>query len=136
MSNTWIMKKPARRLTRFLEQLKADCKIIIQHTLKGTDPKVVDLPQFWGFCRLERRLRFVALATSALTVVFTTLVHAQTSQFLFDQNGNLTVEMGETIFPPQITGQPQMQAVATNEFAAFSVVVADPRSLSYQWQFN
>src|SRR5258706_10596007 len=61
---------------------------------------------------------------------------AQTSQFLFDPNGNLAVEMAAALFPPQITGQPQMQVVPTNEFASFSVVVADPRSLTYQWQFN
>jgi hypothetical protein len=44
--------------------------------------------------------------------------------------------MAETIFPPQIIGQPQSRAVATNESVAFTVVVADPRSLSYQWRFN
>src|SRR6266567_1792252 len=39
-------------------------------------------------------------------------------------------------FPPHITGQPQNQIVATNETTVFSVVVADSRSLSYQWRFN
>ncbi|MBI3851712.1 MAG: hypothetical protein HY298_15770 [Verrucomicrobia bacterium] len=73
----------------------------------------------------------------AVTVLLlATFAHAQNSQFLFDPNGNLTVQMADTIFPPQITGQPQNQTPATNESAAFSVVVADPRALSYQWRFN
>ena len=44
--------------------------------------------------------------------------------------------MAETIFLPQIIGQPQNQVVAANELAGFSVIVADPRSLTYQWRFN
>src|SRR5262245_8555798 len=61
---------------------------------------------------------------------------AQLSQFLFDRNGNLTAQLSQTLLAPQITGQPQDQIVATNESASFSVVVADPRSLTYQWRFN
>src|SRR5688572_30611411 len=68
-----------------------------------------------------------------LSAVFS---HAQQSQFLFDANGNLVVQMAQTIFPPQIIGQPQNQVVATNESAAFSVVAADTRALAYQWRFN
>jgi hypothetical protein len=71
-----------------------------------------------------------------LALLLARFAGAQTSQFLFDPNGNLSIEMAAALFPPQITGQPQMQVVQTNEFASFSVVVADPRSLTYQWQFN
>ena len=38
--------------------------------------------------------------------------------------------------PPQIIGQPQNRIVAPGEFASFSVVAADTRSLAYQWRFN
>ncbi len=82
------------------------------------------------------RVRDWALNLAMLVSLLATFGHAQNSQFLFDPNGNLTVQMADTLFPPQITGQPQNQIVATNESAAFSVVVADPRSLTYQWRFN
>lgn len=72
----------------------------------------------------------------AVTVFFSPVCLALNSQFHFDPNGNLTVQMVGTTFPPQIIGQPQNQVVGTNESAVFSVVVADPRSLTYQWQFN
>jgi hypothetical protein len=72
----------------------------------------------------------------AFALLLATSAHAQTSQFLFDANGNLTVQRPDFIAPPQITGQPQNQIVATNESAAFSVIVADPRSLTHQWRFN
>src|SRR4051812_9090315 len=65
-----------------------------------------------------------------------TIANAQDSRFLFDAHGNLSAQTPDFIALPQITGQPQNQVVATNELAAFSVVVADPRLLSYQWQFN
>jgi hypothetical protein len=80
--------------------------------------------------------RFVSLATAAYFLLLPASAVAQTSQFLFDPNGNLTAQTGETIFPPQIIGQPQNQVVAASELAAFSVIVADPRSLTYQWRFN
>ena len=44
--------------------------------------------------------------------------------------------MAGTILPPQIIGQPQNQVVGTNESAAFSVVVTDPRAVNYQWRFD
>ncbi len=46
------------------------------------------------------------------------------------------MQIGASSLPPQILGQPQDQMVATNTFAAFSVVVSDPRALTFQWQFN
>ena len=72
----------------------------------------------------------------SLVCLFVNSGKAQPSQFLFDPNGNLTMQLAESALPPQIIGQPQNQVVGTNESAAFSVVVADPRSLTYQWQFN
>lgn len=65
-----------------------------------------------------------------------TLARSQTSQLLFDPDGNLTAQIAASIAAPQIIGQPQNQVVATNESAAFSVIVADPRQLTYQWRFN
>ena len=73
---------------------------------------------------------------AVLILLFATYAHAQSSQFLFDAKGNLTVQLAETILPPQIIGQPQNQIVATNDLAAFSVIVANPRSMTYQWRFN
>jgi hypothetical protein len=73
---------------------------------------------------------------TVLVLLLATFAPAQTSQFLFDPNGNLTVQLAESVFPPQILGQPQNQVVATNESAAFSVIVADPRSMTFQWRFN
>jgi hypothetical protein len=60
----------------------------------------------------------------------------QTSQFVFDAPGNLLVESSEIIVVPRILGQPQNQIVIPGDSASFSVVVADTRSLSYQWRFN
>lgn len=79
--------------------------------------------------------RAIALVTP-LALLIASFGHAQNSQFLFDANGNLTVQMAGTILPPEIIGQPQIQVVGTNELAAFSVVVADPRSVTYQWRFD
>jgi hypothetical protein len=84
--------------------------------------------------RIKSRACGIAIATAACLVSIP--AHGQTSQFLFDSNGNLTAQRAETIAPPQILGQPQSQLVGTNESAAFSVVVADPRNLTYQWRFN
>jgi hypothetical protein len=70
------------------------------------------------------------------TLLFTMSAYCQPSQFLFDANGNLTAQLAGSVFPPQIIGQPQNQVVATNESAAFSVVVADPRSMTFQWRLN
>jgi hypothetical protein len=73
---------------------------------------------------------------AALVFLLPNLVPAQTSQFLFDDNGNLTVQTSASTTPPQILGQPQNVLVAVGEPAALSVVVADPVALTYQWRFN
>ena len=79
---------------------------------------------------------FVTLVTAAIVLLLATFAPAQDTQFLFDANGNLAVQMGEINFPPQIIGQPQNRIVAPSESASFSVVAADTRLLSYQWRFN
>jgi hypothetical protein len=61
---------------------------------------------------------------------------AQNSQYVFDPTGNLLAQASETIALPQILGQPQLQVVMPGELASFSVVVADTRGVSFQWQFN
>jgi hypothetical protein len=67
------------------------------------------------------------LATSGL---------AQDSQFLFDAEGNLVVRATIGTGPPLILQQPQNQVLAPGDAGSFSVVVADARGLSFQWQFN
>ena len=57
-------------------------------------------------------------------------------QFVFDANGNLSSQAAEVIGPPQITRQPQHRIVTPGEAASFSLVAADTRALTYQWQFN
>jgi len=76
------------------------------------------------------------ISLGAFGVVLAAFAYGQTSQFLFDDNGNLTVQVAETVKPPQILGQPQNVLVAVGEPAAFSVIVADPLALTYQWRFN
>lgn len=78
----------------------------------------------------------VALGLALVVLLLPSVVRGQTSQFLFDATGNLTVQLAGTVSPPQILGQPQNQVVGTNESAAFSVIVADPRSMTFQWRFN
>jgi hypothetical protein len=73
---------------------------------------------------------------AALAAFLPFLCYGQTSQFLFDPNGNLAVQTAASLAPPQILGQPQNVLVAVGEPAALSVIVADPRSLTYQWRFN
>lgn len=77
-----------------------------------------------------------AATTTALGFLLATFSHAQNSQFLFDPNGNLTVQLAGTVFPPQIIGQPQDRIVALGDSASFSVVALDTRLLTYQWRFN
>jgi len=75
-------------------------------------------------------------AIAAFVLLLARLVEGQTSQFAFDTNGNLTVQTPEISAPPQILGQPQNQIVAPGEAASFSVVVANTKGHSYQWQVN
>jgi len=73
---------------------------------------------------------------AALFLLFTTLAEAQNSQFLYDPPGNLLSQTTETIAPPQIIGQPQMQVVQPGATATFSVVALDTSGVSYQWLFS
>src|SRR5437762_3950237 len=61
--------------------------------------------------------------------------HAQVN-YSYDANGNLALRESGNILAPQIVRQPQLQIVAPGELASFIVVVADTRSLSYQWRFD
>jgi archaellum component FlaF (FlaF/FlaG flagellin family) len=61
---------------------------------------------------------------------------AQNQQFHHDANGNLLSQTAAVEGPPHILGQPQNRLVASGDTAAFSVVVADPRGITYQWRFN
>src|SRR5262249_55378251 len=76
------------------------------------------------------------LLTALVIFFLATPAFAQDSRFLFDNNGNLVVQMGEISSPPRILGQPQGQVIEPGESASFSVVVADARGLRYQWRFN
>jgi hypothetical protein len=71
-----------------------------------------------------------------LVLMLATSACAQNSQFLFDDNGNLTAQMAAPTAPPRILGQPQNQIVAPGGAASFSVVAANTKGLSYQWRFN
>jgi len=77
-------------------------------------------------------MRSAWAVTTAALILFASSAHAQDSQFFFDLNGNFLVQTAETTAPPQIIGQPQNRIVEPGEAAAFSVVVADTRALTYQ----
>ena len=62
---------------------------------------------------------------AALILLLAIPALAQESQFFFDPSGNLLAQTAETLAPPQILGQPQMQVIIPGELASFSVVVAD-----------
>lgn len=81
---------------------------------------------------LPRRVGGVAV----LVFLLANFALAQNSQLLFDPNGNLLSQTAAAGGPPQILGQPQKRLVAPGDTAAFSVVAADPRSMTYQWRFN
>src|SRR5688572_3918452 len=72
----------------------------------------------------------------SLLLLFTIFAHAQTSQFLFDGNGNLLVQSANIDAPPQITGQPQNRVVDAGATASFFVVATGALPLTYQWRFN
>ena len=77
------------------------------------------------------------LVVSARAAILVPLVaYGQNSQFLFDLGGNLQAEVPEAVALPRILGQPQSQVVIPGSPVSFSVVVADARGLSYQWQFS
>jgi hypothetical protein len=83
-----------------------------------------------------RKLLRRADGLGVLVLLLATCAHAQTSEFLFDANGNLVVQSAELNAPPQIIGQPQNQIVDVGETASFVVVATGTQPLSYQWRFN
>jgi hypothetical protein len=109
------------------------------------------MPTLFALALFQRRCRAVRSGSVAspcgsqiglsLMVVGFVLMSAaaafsQNSQFSFDASGNLRAQAVEINGLPQIIGQPQMQLVIPGHTAAFSVVVADTRGVSYQWLFN
>jgi hypothetical protein len=72
----------------------------------------------------------------ALLLLLATMARAQTSQFLFDANGNLIVQSSALNAPPQITGQPQNRIVDAGATVSFSVVAKGSLPLTSQWRFN
>jgi hypothetical protein len=87
-----------------------------------------------GYNAVSRLLR--PAAVTAMVSVLVTVAQAQNSQYLFDETGNLALQMADLITAPQILGQPQTQVVIPGEVASFSVVVANTSGVSYQWLFN
>ncbi len=89
---------------------------------------------------IQRWNRMKTFRVGAIVVVLALLTasfaHAQISRFIFDASGNLSAKRADIVSPPQIIGQPQNQTVAPGGTAAFSVVAANTRQLSYQWLFR
>jgi hypothetical protein len=71
-----------------------------------------------------------------LILLLPTSICAQDSQFVFDLSGDFLIQTSEISAPPQILSQPRSQIIAPGELAAFSVLVADPNAISYQWLFD
>ena len=84
---------------------------------------------------LTQTLRKLVVSARAATLI-PLVAYGQDSQFLFDLGGNLQAEVPEALALPRILGQPQTQVVIPGSPASFSVMVADARGLSYQWQFG
>ncbi|WP_035614129.1 LamG-like jellyroll fold domain-containing protein [Haloferula sp. BvORR071] len=62
---------------------------------------------------------------------------AQESAFTHDASGDLITKAGAAaLAAPQIVGQPVNQVVGLGDVAAFSVVIADTRGVTYQWLYN
>jgi Immunoglobulin domain/Divergent InlB B-repeat domain/Immunoglobulin I-set domain len=62
-------------------------------------------------------------------------VWAQLSLY-YDMPGNLIAQTSQTTGPPIILRPPVAQVVSAGNDLSFSVVVADTRSVTYQWRFN
>lgn len=57
-------------------------------------------------------------------------------KYSFDDSGNITSQTTGNVLLPQITGQPAKQIAAPGEIVSFSIVIADARAVTFQWQFN
>jgi hypothetical protein len=82
---------------------------------------------------LRKTVRTVCVVFFSL---FAIVACSQTSQFLFDPNGNLLVQKAEVTALPQVLGQPQNVVAVPGEAASFFIVAANTRSLAYQWRFK
>jgi hypothetical protein len=71
-----------------------------------------------------------------ITILMGNIAQAQVQRETYDASGNVVARTTSSDGLPQILGQPQLQVVQPGEFASFSVVLADTRSLSYQWRFG
>jgi hypothetical protein len=88
-------------------------------------------------CKMRRLSQVAVLAFGILLSLFTEhCCHGQTFQFNSDPNGNLLQQFPASSNPPAILSHPQSQVAKPGELAAFFVVVADTRGLTYQWQTN
>jgi uncharacterized repeat protein (TIGR02543 family) len=87
-------------------------------------------------CAATAGYKLAARSWSGLVLALAVYSHAQDSQFTFDPNGNLLRQIPAIVAPPQILSQPEPQIVGPGELASFFVVVADTRTLTYQWRFN
>jgi hypothetical protein len=77
-----------------------------------------------------------AAALSWLLFLNPAVAFGQASQFTSDANGNLLAQIAENLALPRIISQPQPQVVMPGAVAAFLVVAADNRGLSYQWRLG
>jgi hypothetical protein len=89
-------------------------------------------PQRYG--RAGQLLIVVCAALAALSSAAS--VSAQSMQLTYDAAGNVVQRSSPSGAPPQILRQPQINIVAPGGVASFSVIVTDPRNVSYQWRFN
>jgi Divergent InlB B-repeat domain len=88
-------------------------------------------------CTFIRPARLLAgVAVAAFLCLAAGVINGQNSQFTYDASGGLVSQTSESVGVPNIIGQPQMQIVIPGQTAAFSVMVADARGVSYQWLFN
>jgi len=105
-------------------------KKVVQHIRRPAKPCRRNQLRSWGTSALR------LTGSLALLLMLAGLSHARDSQFLFDPSGNLLSQAAENPAPPQITGQPQNLVVTPGATASFFVVVADARSITYQWQYD
>lgn len=70
------------------------------------------------------------------SILFPFSIGAQSLDYYFDLSGNLVSWSTGRSAPPIILNPPHGRAVALEEIASFSVVLADASGASYQWRFN
>jgi hypothetical protein len=68
--------------------------------------------------------------------MFATPANGQDSQYYYDLSGNQAMRALATINVPQIVAQPVRQIVEPGGVASFSILLADTRAVTFQWNFN